>query len=165
MRDSQRQTLCPPYRGGHQERGLRPGTENTPYIAGLGAAAAKGQQTLRVRARQMADLNARLRAGLAQLPGITVNSPQNAVPEVLNFSTGCVNSQTFINYLGTRGVYVSGGSACDKGEPSHTLQAMGCDERIIRTALRVSFCADNTPEDVDALLEGLRTGLQELQHI
>ena len=125
VRDSQRQTLCPPYRGGHQERGLRPGTENTPYIAGLGAAAAKGQQTLRVRARQMAELNARLRAGLAQLPGITVNSPQNAVPEVLNFSTGCVNSQTFINYLGTRGVYVSGGSACDKGEPSHTLQAMG----------------------------------------
>ena len=165
VRDSQRQTLCPPYRGGHQERGLRPGTENTPYIAGLGAAAAKGQQTLRVRAQQMADLNARLRAGLAQLPGITVNSPQNAVPEVLNFSTGCVNSQTFINYLGTRGVYVSGGSACDKGEPSHTLQAMGCDERIIRTALRVSFCADNTPEDVDALLEGLRAGLQDLQHI
>ena len=34
IRDSQRQTLCPPYHGGHQERGLRPGTENTPYIVG-----------------------------------------------------------------------------------------------------------------------------------
>lgn len=41
------QTLKPPYLGGHQERGLRPGTENTPYIVGLGVAAAQGQQKLR----------------------------------------------------------------------------------------------------------------------
>ncbi len=165
IRDSQRQTLRPPYCGGHQERGLRPGTENTPYIVGLGLAAAKGYQAMRTRTRQIQALNHRLRAGLAALPGITVNSPEDAVPEVLNFSTGCINSQTFINYLNTRGVLVSGGSACDKGEPSHTLEAMGCDERTIRTALRVSFCADNTDEDVDALLDGLNNGLQSLQHI
>ena len=42
---------------------------------------------------------------------------------------------------------------------------MGCDDNTIDTALRVSFCADNTPEDVDALLEGLKSGLKELQHI
>lgn len=42
---------------------------------------------------------------------------------------------------------------------------MGCPERQIQTALRVSFCADNTPEDVQALLEGLRNGLAQLQHI
>ena len=57
------------------------------------------------------------------------------------------------------------GSACDKGEPSHTLQAMGCDGTAIATALRVSFCADNDEVDVDALLAGLRAGMQELQHI
>lgn len=165
IRDSQRQTLRPPYCGGHQERGLRPGTENTPYIVGLGLAAAKGYQGMRARTRQVEALNRRLREGLAALPGIVINSPADAVPEILNFSTGCINSQTFINYLNTRGVLVSGGSACDKGEPSHTLEAMGCDERIIHTALRVSFCADNTDEDVDALLDGLKNGLQSLQHI
>lgn len=165
IRDSQRQTLRPPYRGGHQERGLRPGTENTPYIVGLGLAAAKGYQAMRTRARHIQALNRRLREGLARLPGIIINSPENAVPEVVNFSTGCINSQTFINYLNTRGVLVSGGSACDKGEPSHTLEAMGCDDRIIQTALRVSFCDDNTDEDVDALLDGLYNGLQSLQHI
>ena len=141
IRDSQRQTLKPPYLGGHQERGLRPG------IAHIAA------------------LNRQLRAGLEELDGITLNSPDDAVGEIVNFSTGCINSQTFINYLNTRAVYVSGGSACDKGEPSHTLLAMGCADLTVRTALRVSFCADNTAEDVDALLAGLRDGLQELQHI
>ena len=117
IRDSQRQTLKPPYIGGHQERGLRPGTENTPYIVGLGMAAALGQQKLRTRMTRIAELNARLRAGLAALDGITLNSPADAVGEIVNFSTNCINSQTFINYLNTRAVYVSGGSACDKGEP------------------------------------------------
>lgn len=165
VRDSQRQTLRPPYRGGHQERGMRPGTENTPYIVGLGVAAAKGLQSLRTRTAQIQALNTLLRQGLGEFPDIQINSPADALPEVLNFSTRCINSQTFINYLNTRAVFVSGGSACDKGEPSHTLQAMGCDDLTIRTALRVSLCADNTPEDVQALLEGLRDGLRELQHI
>ena len=144
---------------------MRPGTENTPYIVGLGLAAAKGYQAMRNRNQHIVALNHRLRQGLAALPGITINSPVDAVPEVVNFSTGSVNSQTFINYLNTRGVLVSGGSACDKGEPSHTLEAMGCDERTIHTALRVSFCDDNTEEDVDALLDGLANGLKSLQHI
>ena len=165
VRDSQRQTLRPPYRGGHQERGMRPGTENTPYIVGMGVAAAKGLQSLRTRTAQIKALNTLLRQGLGEFPDIQINSPADALPEVLNFSTLCINSQTFINYLNTRAVFVSGGSACDKGEPSHTLQAMGCDDLTIRTALRVSFCADNTPEDVQALLDGLRDGLRELQHI
>ena len=157
IRDSQRQTLKPPYIGGHQERGLRPGTENTPYIVGLGMAAALGQQKLRTRMTRIAEL--------AALDGITLNSPADAVGEIVNFSTNCINSQTFINYLNTRAVYVSGGSACDKGEPSHTLLAMGCSDLTVRTALRVSLCADNTAEDVDALLAGVRDGLKELQHI
>ena len=165
IRDSQRQTLKPPYIGGHQERGLRPGTENTPYIVGLGMAAALGQQKLRTRMTRIAELNAKLRAGLAALDGMTLNSPADAVGEIVNFSTNCINSQTFINYLNTRAVYVSGGSACDKGEPSHTLLAMGCSDLTVRTALRVSLCADNTAEDVDALLAGVRDGLKELQHI
>ena len=168
VRDSQRQTLHPPYVGGHQERGLRPGTENTPYIVGLGLAAAKGAKNLSDRNAHIRALNAQLRTGLeelAQQAPITLNSPADAVPEVLNFSTNCVNSQTFIEYLSGRHIYISGGSACDKGEPSHTLQAMGCADLTVRTALRVSFCADNTAEDVDALLDGVRDGLKELQHI
>lgn len=151
--------------GGHQENGLRPGTENLPYAVGLGVAAAAGARTIKARAAHTAALNARLRAGLAALPGITINSPDDAVPEVLNFSQHAVMSQTLLSYLSDRKIYLSSGSACDKGEPSHSLQAMGCDENTINTALRVSFCADNTEEDVDALLAALKSGLAELQHI
>lgn len=163
--ENQRQHLVPPYLGGHQERGIRPGTENLPYAVGLGVAAEQGAKKIAANAKAAAALNARLRAGLAELPGVTIHSPEDGVPEVLNFSTNCVNSQTFITYLSDRKIYVSGGSACDKGEPSHTLQAMGCDGAAIATALRVSFCADNDEADVDALLAGLRAGMQELQHI
>lgn len=119
IRDSQRQTLKPPYLGGHQERGLRPGTENTPYIVGLGVAAAQGQQKLRPRIAHIAALNRQLRAGLEELDGITLNSPDDAVGEIVNFSTGCINSQTFINYLNTRAVYVSGGSAATRASEPH----------------------------------------------
>ena len=162
------QAFQPPYLGGEQERGLRPGTENTPYIVGLGLAAAKGAKNLSDRNAHIRALNAQLRTGLEELSQqapITLNSPADAVPEVLNFSTNCVNSQTFIEYLSGRHIYISGGSACDKGEPSHTLMAMGAPDLAVRTALRVSFCGDNTPEDVQALLDGLKDGLKELQHI
>ncbi len=165
--DNQRQHFAPPYAGGHQERGIRPGTENVAGIHALGLAARHGGGAAGIAARSAAAarLRARLLAGLADIGGITVNSPADGVPEILNFSTGRVNSQTMIEFLGQRQVYVSGGSACDKGEPSHTLLAMGCDGRTVKTALRVSFCADNTPQDVDALLDGLREGLAALRHI
>ena len=159
------QAFQPPYLGGEQERGLRPGTENLPYAMGLAAAAARLAKTMKSRDTAMRALNQRLRDGLAAFPEVVLNSPADAVPEVMNFSTNCVNSQTFIEYLSGRHIYISGGSACDKGEPSHTLMAMGAPDLAVRTALRVSFCGDNTPEDVQALLDGLKDGLKELQHI
>ena len=131
----------------------------------LAAAAARLAKTMKSRDTAMRALNQRLRDGLAAFPEVVLNSPADAVPEVLNFSTNCVNSQTFIEYLSGRHIYISGGSACDKGEPSHTLMAMGAPDLAVRTALRVSFCGDNTPEDVQALLDGLKDGLKELQPI
>ena len=106
-------------------------------------------QNLSDRNAHIRALNAQLRTGLeelAQQAPITLNSPADAVPEVLNFSTNCVNSQTFIEYLSGRHIYISGGSACDKGEPSHTLMAMGAPDLAVRTALRVSFAGTTPPK-------------------
>ena len=155
------QSFRPPYVGGEQEREKRPGTENIPYAVGLAAAAEKLSKTMAERDGICRTLNDRLRAGLAALPEVVLNSPADAVPEVLNFSNNCIKSQTMLTWLSEANVYVSSGSACDRGLPSHTLAAMGRDALAMDTAVRVSFCADNTPEDVDAFLarygEGLRT--------
>ncbi len=155
----------PPYLGGGQEKGMRPGTENLPYAIGMAKAATLLSRTLPQRHKTLVELNTRLREGLKQFPEVTLNSPEDAVPEVLNFSLNVIRSETMLHHLETMGVYVSSGSACSKGAASHTLTAMGLESRRIDTAIRASFCADNTPEDVDALLEGLKTGLATLSRI
>ena len=155
----------PPYLGGGQEKGMRPGTENLPYAIGMAKAATLLSRTLPQRHKTLVELNTRLREGLKQFPEITLNSPEDAVPEVLNFSLNVIRSETMLHHLETMGVYVSSGSACSKGAASHTLTAMGLEPQRIDTAIRASFCADNTPEDVDALLEGLKTGLATLSRI
>ncbi len=159
------QTFTPPYTGGEQEREKRPGTENLPYAIGLAAAAQRLAKNMPARTAHIRALNQRLRQGLAAFPEVTINSPDSAVPEVLNFSENVINSQTMLNFLSERGVYISTGSACDKGALSHTLGAMGLDDRRIRTAIRVSFCAENTPEDVDAFLNAFADGMRTLQRL
>lgn len=159
------QNLWAPYLGGGQEKGIRPGTENLPYAVGLAAAAERMAKTRTERAARMAALNRRLRQGVAAIPGITVNSPEDAVAEVLNISENCIRSNTMLNYLAQSQIYVSSGSACSKGEASHTLTAMGCTPLEIDTALRISLCGENTEADVDAFLNGLETGIKTLSHI
>ena len=158
----QRYHILPPYLGGGQERGIRPGTENLPGIIGMAVAAQEGMKTMAARHAKLTQLNQLLREGLAQIPGITLNSPADGVAEVVNFSLGDIKSENMLHFLEQRQVYVSSGSACSKGAASHTLAAMGLDEAAIDTAIRVSFCEDNTPEDVQALLEGLKEGKETL---
>ena len=145
------QAFQPPYLGGEQEREMRPGTENLPYAMGLAAAATRLAKTMKSRD--------------AAVPEVVINSPENAVPEVLNFSENCIKSETMLAYLAEEQIYVSSASACGRGQPSHTLAAMGRDPLAIDTAIRVSFCADNTPEDVDAFLNRFEDGMKHLQRM
>ena len=159
------QAFQPPYLGGEQEREMRPGTENLPYAMGLAAAATRLAKTMKSRDTAVRTLNARLREGLKAFPEVVINSPENAVPEVLNFSENCIKSETMLAYLAEEQIYVSSASACGRGQPSHTLAAMGRDPLAIDTAIRVSFCADNTPEDVDAFLNRFEDGMKHLQRM
>lgn len=165
--------IQPPYLGGGQEKGhgggqdqgVRPGTENLPYAVGLAKAASILHKNRPQRKANVEALNRQLRQGLAALPGVVLNSPEDAVPEVLSFSTMAVKSETMLHFLETRGVYVSSGSACSKGAGSPTLAAMGLPDKRIDTTLRVSFCGGNDAEDVNALLNGLEDGLAHLAHL
>lgn len=154
--------LEPAFGGGGQERGLRPGTENVPYIAALGAVADKYGYGIKKRLEKAAELNRALRDALARMEGVTVNSPADASPYVLNFSLPGIRSETMLHFLETKEVYVSSGSACSKGAASHTLAAMGLSADRIDCALRVSFSDRSSMEDVNALIEGLEEGLATL---
>ena len=159
------QAFQPPYLGGEQEREMRPGTENLPYAMGMAAAATRLAKTMKSRDTAVRALNQRLREGLKAFPEVEINSPDTAVPEVLNFSEHCIKSETMLAWLAEEQIYVSSASACGRGLPSHTLAAMGKDPLSIDTAIRVSFCGDNTPEDVDAFLNRFEDGMKHLQRI
>ena len=132
---------------------------------GLAAAVSRLSKNMKSRDAAVRALNARLREGLKVFPDVVINSPDSAVPEVLNFSENCIKSETMLAYLAEQQIYVSSASACGRGQPSHTLAAMGRDPLAIDTAIRVSFCADNTPEDVDAFLNRFEDGMKNLQKI
>ncbi len=157
--------IQPPYLGGKQEQGLRPGTENLAYIAGFAKAVELLRPTVGSRYLQVSDLNAYLRQQIEARSGCVVNSPaaQHCSPYIFNFSIPGLRSETVLHFLElNQQVYVSSASACGKGAASHTLQAMGLAADRIDGALRVSFCGDSTREDVDALLAGLDGAMQKL---
>ncbi len=150
--------------GGLQEYGMRPGTENTAYIAAM-AKAVELLQADKTRAQRVRALSDRLWKGLAGIEGIVRNSPEDALPDVANFSVENIRSETMLHFLESRDVCVSSGSACSKGEASHTLNAMGLARSRVDGAVRVSFSGENTAEDVDALLAGLRDGIRALAKV
>lgn len=147
--------------GGGQEKGLRPGTESLPLIGAFAEAAERLPKPAQALAHA-ALLRDSLLAGLRDIPEITLHSPEDALPYIVNFSAGTVRAETMLHFLAQQGVYVSAGSACGKAKPSHVLAAMGLPEGEVRSALRVSFSRFSTLEDVQALLAGLQAGLKSL---
>ncbi|MBQ1815829.1 MAG: cysteine desulfurase [Ruminococcus sp.] len=154
--------IIPRQFGGEQEKKIRPGTEALPLIAAFGAACEEFD--VEGNGERVAELNGYARQRLLEIGGVVINSPENALPYVLNISAGRVRSETMLHFLEEREVFVSSGSACAKGKPSHVLSAMGIDRDRADSALRISFSKLNTKADVDALCEGIAEGLGTLAH-
>lgn len=154
--------IIPRQFGGEQEKKIRPGTEALPLIAAFGAACEEFD--VEGNGERVAELNGYSRQRLLEIGEVVINSPENALPYVLNISAGRVRSETMLHFLEEREVFVSSGSACAKGKPSHVLGAMGIDRDRADSALRISFSKLNTKADVDALCEGIAEGLGTLAH-
>ena len=99
---------------------------------------------------------------LKELPGIVLNSPENAFPYILNLSVEGIRSETMLHHLERERIYVSSASACTKGAASHVLAAMGLPAGRIDSALRLSFNAGITTEDIDRFIGQLRLGMETL---
>jgi len=144
--------------GGGQEQGLRGGTENVAGIVGFGKAAELARAEWRERSARLAELRARLEAGLRRLPGVTLFAAgAERLPNTVQFGIEGIDGEMLVMALDRFQIAVSSGSACSSGggEPSHVLLAMGIDEARAKTAVRISLGKDNTETDVDRFLAAL----------
>lgn len=150
--------------GGLQERALRPGTENLAYAVGFAKAVELARPHCAGQFERLRRLNAMLREAAAALPGVRINSPQDGSPYIFNLSLIGYRSETLLHFLEQKEIYVSSGSACSKGEKSHTLSAMALPRGVIDGALRVSFSDETTEQEVQALAEALAEAQKILLH-
>jgi len=145
--------------GGHQERARRAGTENVPYIVGLGKACELALENLETDAQRETKLRDRLEAGiLSTCKGAMVNGdPECRLPNTTNISFEHLEGEGTLLMLDDIGVCVSTGAACESGsiEASHVLKAMDVPRSRMQGAIRFSVGRYTTDADIDYVLEQL----------
>ena len=161
--------LSPLIHGGAQERNRRAGTENIPYIIGLGKACENARRDFQKRHEKLRGLRDRLQEGILRtIPHVELNGhPAKRLPNTLNMSFLYVEGESLLLNLDLEGIAVASGSACTSGslDPSHVLLAMGKSPLLAQSALRFSLGWTNNEEDVDYLLEVLPRVIDRLRAI
>jgi len=165
--------------GGHQERGIRSGTLNTPGIIGLGKAielVISHQSSARPASRSEAgvistikNLRDKLIEGvLRAIPGVQVNGDlEKRVASNAHFSFPNAEGESILLMLDLEGIAVSTGSACASGSlsPSHVLLAMGIPDEIAHGSLRVTLGRYTTEKEIDKFLEVLPPIINKLRQM
>ncbi len=155
------QNLIKPYiLGGGQEKNMHSGTEATPAIFSFGAAALSAMDVRR-HSDYVKSLKERFLKGIEDLSCVTVNSPEDAIPYIVNISILGLPSQPTVNFMSSKGICISAGSACKTGHRSPVLTAMGLSPEIIDSAVRISFSRYNTPEEIDILINAVKEAAEK----
>ena len=153
--------LAPHIFGGGQEKNVRPGTEPLPAIAAFFGAA----EELDIK-KSLPAVTA-LRDGfvkkLSALDGVVINSGADALPYIVNISLPGRPAEAVLNFLSSKGIYVSSGSACAKGRRSPTLTAAGLESERVNSSLRISLSRFTTADELDFCLEGIEEALRAIR--
>ena len=153
--------------GGHQENDKRAGTENVAGIVGLGKAIEMANNNLEKNNKKMLELrNYFLEQIKYRIPYIRINGDvKERLPGNINISFLYTNGKDIVKMLNKRGICTSSGSACSSGlpQPSSVLLAMGLNEDIAKSAVRITLGKENTKEDMDYLLDSLETIVANLR--
>ncbi len=159
----------PLIRGGHQEGGRRAGTENVPYIVGLGVACELAGRHMEEERTRVAALRDRLEAGItANVPDTLVNGDRESrLPGTTNIAFRNVEGEAVLLLLDQHGICASSGSACTSGslDPSHVLTAMEVPFRYAHSSTRFSLCRYNTQEEVDKVVEVVPQVIRTLREL
>jgi cysteine desulfurase len=153
-----RGSRCRPFMlGGHQEDGRRAGTENVPYIIGIGKALTLAMEHREHDEDRIERLRDRLESALVEkIPSVQVNGKGALrLPNTLNISFHYIEGEGMLFQLSAHGICASSGSACTSGslEPSHVLRAMKVPFTAIHGSVRFSLSRYNTDEDIDKIIE------------
>ena len=149
---------CIPFMmGGHQESGRRAGTENVPYIVGLGRASELAHAFMDVEQREVARLRDMLESELTEKAiDATVNGDtEHRLPNTANISFKYIEGESILMLLSEVGIAASSGSACTSGslEPSHVLRAMGIPFTRVHGSVRFSLSRYNTEDDMHLIVQ------------
>ena len=145
--------LEPLIHGGESTTIYRSGTPTVALACSLALALEKAVSELPARVEHIRALNARLRTGLAQYPKVRINSPDTAVPQILNLSVQNVKGTVFQRELDAEGVCVSVKSACSSdGLPSRAVFAVSRDRKNALSSWRISLSHLTTQEELDGFL-------------
>lgn len=153
--------LLPLYFGGAQEGGYFSGTEPLPAIAGFGAAVS-ALPDIETQYVKIAKLRDAFISELKKIRGISINSPWDALPYIINFSVTDIPSQVLINYLSSKGIYISAGSACKKGRRSEVLVNIGLSTKKIDSSVRISLSRHNTLQELMFAIDEISNAVNNL---
>ncbi len=159
--------LAPQVHGGGHERGNRSGTLNVPGIVGFGAAAKLARETMVAEAARITELREHLRGRLvAEIPHAIVNgSLEHRLPGTLNVSFAYVEGESLL--MGLKDVAVSSGSACTSAslEPSYVLRAMGLDDELAHSSLRITVGRQTTRDELDFVADLIKREVARLREM
>ena len=155
--------------GGHQEQGRRGGTENVPYIVGLGRAAELALKNMEEERKRVKALRDRLENELLEKAlDASVNGDRiNRLPNTTSISFKYIEGEAILLLLSAEGIAASSGSACTSGslEPSHVLRAMGVPFTRVHGSIRFSLSRYNSEEDVSYIVEKMVPIVRRLREI
>jgi len=167
VRRKPRVRLVPMIVGGGQERGFRSGTLPTPLCVGLGEAAEICMKEMDAEAKRLKKLQERMLNGLrAKLTDIVVNGDlEHRIPGNLNISFAYVEGESLM--MGIKNLAVSSGSACTSAslEPSYVLRALGVEEEMAHTSLRIGLGRFTTEHEIDTAVDELVRHVTKLREM
>ncbi|HNZ82159.1 MAG TPA: cysteine desulfurase family protein [Sedimentibacter sp.] len=152
--------------GGGQERGIRPGTENTTGIMGFGKACELLYDSFKEETIKLYSLKKIYVERLKEIEDIKINSPEEGAPHIISVSFKNVPGEVLVHYLEDRYIYVSTGSACSsKSRDNRILDAINLGREYREGTIRISLGHFNSLEEVEYVIDSIKQSVKDIRSI